>query len=115
MAYTNLKYLQTITEGDTASIREIILLFLDQVPEFIDNLKKHLEEKRYIELGNEAHKAKSSVMILGMEELGHDLKVLQLATISKTGVENYAKHVKRFEEECLIAVKELEQALIEMS
>jgi hypothetical protein len=54
-------------------------------------------------------------MILGMEELGHDLKVLQLATISKTGVENYAKHVKRFEEECLIAVKELEQALIEMS
>lgn len=114
MALTNLKYLQDITEGDHESMREIVNLFIEQVPEFIGNLKKHLAEENYIALGNEAHKAKSSVMIVGMENLGHDLKTLQLATISKTGVDSYPKHVTRFETECLIAVEELKQALIKL-
>lgn len=115
MALTNLKYLQDITEGDRESMHEIIILFIEQVPEFIDNLKKHLADENYAALGKEAHKAKSSVMIMGMENLGHDLKTLQLATISGTNMETYAPHVSRFEKECLIAVEELKQALIELA
>ena len=114
MALTNLNYLQTITEGYTATMREIIDLFIEQVPEFIRNLKMLLEEKRYPELGKEAHKAKSSVMIMGMENLGYDLKALQLATIAGTKEETYSQHVNRFENECLAAVEELNQALKKM-
>ncbi len=114
MALTNLKYLRDITEGDNESMREIITLFIEQVPEFISNLKKHLAEQNYTALGNEAHKAKSSVMILGMTNLGQDLKSLQLATISKTKTETYAGHVDRFENQCLIAVEELKKVLSEM-
>ena len=114
MSYTNLDYLRNITGGDRESIREIILLFIEQVPEFIGNMKKHLEEKNYTELGREAHKAKSSVMILGMEDLGHDLKALQLATINRTGEETYGEHFKRFERECLMAVTELQHELLNM-
>jgi HPt (histidine-containing phosphotransfer) domain-containing protein len=114
MAYTNLNYLRTITEGDVETIREITVLFIEQVPEFIANLKKYLAEEQYAELGKEAHKAKSSVMIMGMENLGHDLKSLQLATIAGTRVETYAQHVKRFETECLAAVQELKLELAKM-
>jgi len=114
MAYTNLDYLRNITGGDKDSIREIILLFIEQVPEFIGNMKKHLEEKNYIELGREAHKAKSSVMILGMEDLGHDLKALQLATINGTREETYPKHFQRFENECNMAIAELELELTKL-
>lgn len=114
MAFTNLNYLRTITEGDKATMRELIILFIEQVPEFVVNLKKHLAEGRYAELGNEAHKAKSSVMIMGMEDLGHDLKSLQLATISGTKTETYAQHVNRFEKECLAAIEELNQALVKL-
>jgi len=115
MAFTNLNYLQTITEGDNIAMSEIITLFIEQVPEFIGNLKKLLAEERYAELGNEAHKAKSSVMIMGMEDLGHDLKTLQLATISGTKKEFYAQHVRRFETECHAAVEELKQVLSTMA
>ena len=114
MSYTNLDYLRTITENDTESVREIIVLFLDQVPEFIENLKKHLANKQYDKLGNEAHKAKSSVMIMGMDDLGHDLKTLQLDTIKGTGVDTYAPLVSRFEVECLAAVEELKIELRKM-
>jgi len=115
MALTNLNYLQSITEGDTTSMRELILLFIEQVPEFIENLKKHLAEEKFIELGKEAHKAKSSVMIMGMESLGHDLKTLQLDTISGNRKETYAQHVSRFETECLAAIEELNQELAKMN
>jgi len=115
MAFTNLNYLHTITEGDTASMRELILLFIEQVPEFIDNLKKLLAEERFLELGKEAHKAKSSVMIMGMDDLGHDLKTLQLDTISGIRKETYAQHVSRFETECLAAVEELNLAMKNMN
>jgi HPt (histidine-containing phosphotransfer) domain-containing protein len=115
MALTNLKYLQDITEGDRESMREIINLFIEQVPEFIGNLKKHLAGENYVALGNEAHKAKSSVLIMGMENLGRDLKILQLATISGSAKDTYAHHVSRFETECLIAVGELKQALITLA
>jgi HPt (histidine-containing phosphotransfer) domain-containing protein len=115
MALTNLDYLQTVTGGDTDTMKELILLFIDQVPEFTGNLRKHLEEKKYLDLGKEAHKAKSSVMIMGMNDLGHDLKSLQLATIAGTGVDTYAQHVERFEKECMVAIKELEQALLKMN
>ncbi len=112
MAYTNLDYLRNITEGDSGSIREIIELFIEQVPEFIGNMKKHLEEKDYIALGKEAHKAKSSVMILGMDETGHNLKSLQLSTLNGTRVETYENEVVRFEKECLLAIAELNRELI---
>jgi HPt (histidine-containing phosphotransfer) domain-containing protein len=114
MGYTNLNYLRTITEGDIASVREIVILFIEQVPEFIRNLNKYLEEKRYSELGSEAHKAKTSVMIMGMENLARDLKTLQLATINGTNEESYAKYVSRFESECLIAIEELKTELSKM-
>jgi len=111
MAYTNLDYLRNITGGDPESMCEIIVLFMEQVPEFIANLKKHLENKNYIELGKEAHKAKSSLMILGMNELGLDMKSLQMATINKTGEDKYAFYVDQFEKQCLMAVEELKKEM----
>jgi len=114
MAFTNLNYLESITEGDTVAMNELIQLFIEQVPEFIANLKKHLAEQQYIELGKEAHKAKSSVMIMGMENLSHDLKTLQLDTISGIRKDTYAQHVQRFETECLSAVEELKLAMSKM-
>ena len=109
MAYTNLTYLKSIAEGNSAIIQEMIDLFILQVPEFIENLNKYLKEGNYIELGKEAHKAKSSVVIMGMEELGRELKALQLATIAGTNKDSYAKYVDKFEVLCLGAIKELKK------
>jgi HPt (histidine-containing phosphotransfer) domain-containing protein len=109
MAYTDLNYLKSITDGDPEIMNEMKDIFIEQVPVFIENLKRLLAEEQYIELGKEAHKAKSSVMIMGMEELARDLKTLQLATIAGTNVESYVDFVRKFEEQCLGAVKELKK------
>jgi HPt (histidine-containing phosphotransfer) domain-containing protein len=75
----NLSYLQSIAEGDENIIKELINIFLEQVPEFTEGLDKSLSEENWLNVGAIAHKAKSSVISLGMEDLGNkDLKNLEL-------------------------------------
>jgi HPt (histidine-containing phosphotransfer) domain-containing protein len=111
MAYTNLDYLKEITDGDKQIIRELIDLFLLQVPDFIINLNKYYNSGEYILLGKEAHKAKSSLQIMGMSELEKEMKTLQLRTIDGTDIENYPVYIRHFEEQCRVAVIELKAEL----
>lgn len=114
MAYTDLSYLKEITGGEPSIVREMVEMFLSQVDEFKENLNKHLNDKNYIELGKEAHKAKSSVLIVGMEDLGKNLKKLQLLTEEGSEIETYPDYVKMFEEQCDAAVGELNAELEEL-
>lgn len=111
MAYTDLSYLKEITGGESAIVIEMVEMFLAQVEEFKENLTNHLNNKNYIELGKEAHKAKSSVLIVGMEELGKNLKKLQLLTEANAEIETYPSYVAMFMEQIAAAEIELQEEL----
>src|ERR1035437_1044516 len=96
LRYTNLDYLKEITGGETEVMKEFIQMFFDQFPEFIDGMKNYLAEKKWKELGEIAHKAKSSVMTFGMNELGYQLKELQLKTQKLEDIESYPAYVDDF-------------------
>ena len=93
---TNLNYLNEITGGDQEITKEFIQMFFDQLPEFREGMNSYLSGKKWKELGEIAHKAKSSVMTFGMNDLGHRLKELQLKTQKLEGVEAYPLYVKEF-------------------
>ena len=111
MAYTNLHYLKTITEGNKEILREMIEMFINQVPEFIENFKKYYDNKQYSALGKEAHKAKSSLQIMGMSELEKEMKTFQLKAIEGAQIESYPLHINHFETQCLTAIEELKIVL----
>lgn len=111
MAYTDLSYLKEITGGENSIVIEMVEMFIDQVSEFKENLNQYLKDKNWVDLGKEAHKAKSSVLIVGMEELGKNLKKLQLLTEEEKEVETYPDYVKMFIEQCDAAVIELQNEL----
>ena len=96
LRYTNLDYLKEITGGEAEVMKEFIQMFFDQFPEFIDGMKNYLAEKKWKELGEIAHKAKSSVMTFGMNELGYQLKELQLKTQKLEDIESYSSYVDDF-------------------
>ena len=79
----NLEYLDEIAAGDVNFKKDLIKIFLQQVPEFISNMKKFQTEKDLSNLAKEAHTAKSSVLIFGMEETGASLKKIQLLAEEK--------------------------------
>ena len=75
----NLSYLESIADGDQGIINELIIIFLDQVPEFTEGFEESFSKKNWKILAALAHKAKSSVLSMGMNELGNiDLKNLEL-------------------------------------
>lgn len=104
---TNLSYLQEITGGDPEIMKEFIQMFFEQIPEFRDGLSSHLANQKWKELGELAHKAKSSVMTFGMNELGYRLKELQLKTQRLEDIETYKEYVDEFLAEIAQAEEEL--------
>jgi HPt (histidine-containing phosphotransfer) domain-containing protein len=106
---TNLDYLKEITGGEPEIMQEFIQMFFDQLPEFRDGLTSHLANQKWKELGELAHKAKSSVMTFGMNELGYRLKELQLKTQKLEDIESYPEYVKEFMDEIAQAEVELQE------
>lgn len=104
---TNLNYLNEVTGGESEITKEFIQLFFDQLPEFRDGMTSLLAEKKWKELGELAHKAKSSVMTFGMDDLGHQLKELQVKTQRLEGIETYPVYVAQFMERIAVAEAEL--------
>lgn len=109
--YTNLDYLNEITGGDPEVTKEFIQMFFDQLTEFRTGMTSHLADQKWKELGELAHKAKSSVMTFGMNDLGYRLKELQLKTQRLDDIETYPEYVDEFMTAMDKAVEELNEEM----
>jgi HPt (histidine-containing phosphotransfer) domain-containing protein len=106
--FINMEYLNSISEGDTSIIREIALIFKDQVLEIYSEMKFLFSEKKYTSLGLLAHKAKSSVAIMGMNDLAFMLKTFELQAKEGKEYELYESYINRFKTDTDSAVRELD-------
>jgi len=76
--HINTSRIEELAAGDTEFYIEIIDIFLNQIPDFINKMTTTLNEKNWQLLAREAHTAKSSVLTFGMEDTGVLLKKIQL-------------------------------------
>jgi HPt (histidine-containing phosphotransfer) domain-containing protein len=107
--YINTEYLEMVAGGDSDLLRELIGMFRDQVLEFNSELKALYEEGDYKALGDLAHKAKSSVAIMGMDSLANMLKTFELEAKERKNTEKYEAYILRFEDETTHALVELDE------
>jgi len=105
---TDLSYLRSMSGDSVELIQEMIEIFTGQVEEFKVELQELLDRKDYEALGKLAHKAKSSVAIMGMDDLAKDLKELELLAKNGKKQEKYKVYIDRFKSDCTEAVQELE-------
>lgn len=106
---TDLSYLKTMSGGDADFIAEMIGLFSEQVDEYKELMPSLLKEKKYEDLSKLAHKAKSSVAVMGMTEVAELLKDLEKMAHEGLNPELYEGMVKKFLEQSKLAIKELEE------
>jgi HPt (histidine-containing phosphotransfer) domain-containing protein len=105
---TDLSYLKEMSGGNKELVLEMIDIFNDQVKEFSTDMDNHLKNKEYELLGKLAHKAKSSVSIMGLNDLAIDLKDLENLAREGKKTEKYAGIIGKFKDETAIALKELQ-------
>ncbi len=89
-------------------------MFRDQVAEFNNEMKAHFEGKNYKALGNLAHKAKSSVAIMGMDSLSNMLKTFELQATEEKNSDMYESYIQRFENDTKCALDELDSLIKNM-
>jgi len=104
---TDLTYLKTMSGEDPELMTEMIEIFIAQVEEFKNDLQTLHDKGEYSELGKMAHKAKSSVAIMGMEVLADKLKELELLTKENKKTESFQNYISLFNSECDEAIVEL--------
>jgi HPt (histidine-containing phosphotransfer) domain-containing protein len=107
----NTTYIESVAGGDRETISDLVNLFRDQIREFRQEMTDLLEKKDYYLLGLLAHKAKSSIAIMGMADLAVLLKTFELEAKESRNTENYVNYISRFESDTKNALVELEHYL----
>jgi len=108
---TDLSYLREMSGGNKDLIKEMISIFTAQVKEFSQDMDNHLAKKEYELLGKLAHKAKSSISIMGLDDLAKELKKLENLAREGRETDKYAGIISRFKQETQTAVEELNGVL----
>jgi len=105
-----LTYLEGMCGGVPEIVKEMIKMFIDQLPETTVKLKNALNNKNWDEVREIAHKAKSSVNIMGLNELSEEMAKLEKLAKNYEQTETYAEIVSHFETVLTEALEELNLA-----
>ena len=81
----NLDYLQQVFQGNDAMVRRILDLFEEQVPGYLTEMEDRWRQGEWRKLHPLAHKARSSISMLGMASLLED--ILRIEDTSRNGVD----------------------------
>ena len=84
----DLSYLNQVFQGNREMINNIINLFLQQVPVYIREMEECVRKNEPLSLHPLAHKAKSSVSMLGIKDMESDI----------LKIENDSKHLRNLDE-----------------
>ena len=107
----DISYIEEVCGGSSELISEMIDIFREQVSEFNKEMNSLYESKKYYDLGLLAHKAKSSIAIMGMNDLADKLKELELNAKEGIKIETYSDYISDFMDQTGEALKELDSYL----
>jgi HPt (histidine-containing phosphotransfer) domain-containing protein len=111
IALTDLNYLKTTCGGSEEMVNQIVNMFLESTPELISEMKTSLAEENWEVLKRNAHKAKSSFLMIGAKITGKKLERIELGTENPTQTD-LGDLVAEVENESDYIFKELKNALI---
>ena len=99
-----------VANNDEEFIKELIEIFLAQIPAFIKNMNQLFLDNNLEKLGREAHTAKSSVMVFGMINTGKLLNQIEIWAENKN-LDEIEPALKIVERDLELAKNELNEAL----
>jgi HPt (histidine-containing phosphotransfer) domain-containing protein len=109
--FINMEYLDSVSGGESGIIEEIAAIFKEQSVEIYNEMKSYLVSKNYTSLGLLAHKAKSSVAIMGMTSLAEMLKTFEFQAREGKEPQLYEHYLERFKSETEGAIRELDSII----
>lgn len=107
--YYNLSKVYAISDNDVEFARQIVVLFLEEVPLEMKNLKQGLEDKDYNMVYHAAHKIKPTLDLLGMDLAYEDVVAVETWSRAEGKKKEIKDIVKSLKEYVHKTVKELKK------
>jgi len=73
----DLSIVQSVSGGDKAFIRKMILLFIETVPQNLTDLSTALRTENWEQVGKMAHKLKATVDSMGIKSIHSDIRIVE--------------------------------------
>ena len=108
MEKIDLTYLNSITDNNKEFITELIDIIKAQLPEFITDLNNAYANQDNETLSKIAHKAKSTIAIMGLQSLTNLLNKLEQEAANNENEAAYEGYIKEFELSAIDGLQQLE-------
>jgi HPt (histidine-containing phosphotransfer) domain-containing protein len=107
--YIDLDYLKQISNGSNEFIHQMITVFMEEVPNEIKNLEKHLANKDWAALKATAHKMKPSYSFMGVKELEESIHTVEQNCAAEKDLDQLPGLIERIKNLTNDVIKELEK------
>jgi len=107
--YYNLSKVYAISDNDVEFAKQIVVLFLEEVPLEVKNIKEGLEEKDHNKVYHAAHKIKPTLDLLGMDLAYEDVVAVETWSRAEGRKKEIKDIVKSLKEYISKTVKELKK------
>jgi len=108
----DMEFIDNVTRGKVAMKINLIKAFLEQTPIIIQELEESVGSYNEQEVKNVAHKAKSSVQVMGMNNTVDALSSLESMEISRANKEMAHEKFNEIKSLCSQAYEELKRMLL---
>lgn len=103
----DLTYLRSTSQNDENFLRDIIATFTSSTPSILDEMTSLIAKGSLAELGRLAHKLKSSLLLLGMNDLKQQALFIEHHAEDKTRAHEVVAEARSFIETCRASVNAL--------
>jgi HPt (histidine-containing phosphotransfer) domain-containing protein len=105
----NLSKVYAISDNDVAFAKQIVVLFVEEVPTEIRNIRDGVEEKDYDRVYHAAHKIKPTLDLLGMDLAYEDILVVEKWSKAQGRRKEIKDVVKSLKDQVSLTLKELKK------
>ncbi|MCB0395916.1 MAG: Hpt domain-containing protein [Flavobacteriales bacterium] len=107
MPVTDLSYLNDLSGGDPAFVVEMIDLFNDKIPEYLQQLENHMLKQDWQEVKALAHTIKPNIDYMGIDNLKEVVRRIEKLAGEETETEEIPALLSKMKEVCSEAIQEL--------
>jgi CheY-like chemotaxis protein len=100
----DLSMVQSVSGGDEGFIKKMVALFIETVPQNMDELQKATDEANWDQVGKTAHKLKSTVDSMGIKTIRQEIRAVEANAKQKQDVEGIpglVAQIRRVIDECI--------------
>lgn len=105
----NLSKVYAISDNDVDFAKQIVILFIEEVPLEMKNIKQGLKEKNHNKVYHAAHKIKPTLDLMGMDLAYEDVTSVETWSRSEGKKKEIKEVVKSLKEHISKTVKELKK------